>query len=148
MRRLVPFVTALTALLLCGSLTAVAGAAPKGRRTGVTVTAKTLKPGKVPGDGRELLVRVKVNASGVTVDQVEGQVSLPGIAGPTAALQPSGRFFQGTLRVPVNSSRRTVKGFVYVYVTTAENGVPVQRRVGTIKVLPWNDSSPPPPPSN
>ena len=101
----------------------------------------------MPGNGAYTTAFVQFDKPFTRITRVQAVGYVPGTGyGPAYTLDAAGAgVYQGECRIPVNRSRFSVQSTVLFIVTTADGGQ-VRRTVG-LKVLPWTDVLPPPPPA-
>lgn len=134
-------------VLASGALVAAALTPGYCAKKTLTVTKASATPQKVGGNGATVDVVATVTYPGSTITKVEAQAASGGSAGPVSALtNTKGSVYRGTVRVPVNPSRSTLKGSVSLLVTINNASGAQHVKIATLKVGPWNDSAPPPPP--
>jgi len=125
------------------------GQTANGRAADVVLKKLTVQPGlTVPGSGAQLNVTALFGRQGPDIKSVSAVGYLPGVGyGPTYPLtEARDGSFQGTCKIPVNRSTVTMRGTLMLLITTAGARQPQQRSVD-LKVQPWYDSGPPPPPA-
>jgi hypothetical protein len=140
-------------ILLAGLalLVGLALAAPAGARkseSGLKIKNPSVSPNRVPGSGAVIKIGAEVTSASDPISRVAAVVEVPGTGrAPLAVLSAKQKNqFKGSARVPANYDAGSVRGTVYLVVTTA-GGQIVEKAIGQIKVGPWNNSGPPPPPT-
>jgi len=133
--------------LILGGMAVTALPALARRKNGLKIKNPQVSPNRVNGGGGTIAVSTEIVPGDLTIDRVDAVAEVPGSGRASASTLTRRRSgaFKGQVKVPVNYENHSVKGTVYVIVTTS-TGERIEKPLGQVKVGPFDTSGPPPPP--